>query len=78
MVEQWVHIIRRHPELASLIEELLKTIQCPEAITPDPITGRWRYWRSEIGPTRWVKVIVAWDEGPPWIVTAFPTGRMDQ
>ena len=73
-----MHIIQRHPELARLIDELLETIQCPEAITPDPLAGRWRYWRSGIGPTRWVRVVVAWDEGPPGIVTAFPTGRIDR
>jgi len=78
-VERWTHVIKRHPELLHLIEELLQTIECPDAITPDPLSGRWRYWRSGIGPTRWVRIVVAWEEGgPPWIVTAFPTGRIDR
>jgi hypothetical protein len=72
-----MHVIQRHPQLVLLMDELLETIEYPEAVTPDPKPGRWRYWRGGIGPTKWVRVVVAWAEGPPSIVTAFPTGRFD-
>jgi hypothetical protein len=72
-----MHVIQRHPQLLPLMEELLGTVERPQAITPDPTPGRWRYWCAGIGPTRWVRVVVAWDEGLPWIVTAFPSRRMD-
>jgi hypothetical protein len=60
-----------------MIDEILDTVAQPDAITPDPEDGRWRYWRAGSGPTRWLRVVVAWHEGAPWIVTAFPSGRID-
>jgi hypothetical protein len=69
-----VHVLDGHPELAPLIHEVLDVVTRPDAITPDPKRGRWRYWRAAIGPTGWIRVVVAWQEGPPHIVTAFPSG----
>lgn len=46
----------------------------PDAITPDPKRGRGRHWRTGIGPTRWVRVVVNWNETPASIKTAFPDG----
>ena len=57
-----------------MIDDVLDVVTRPDAITPDPRAGRWRYWRAGIGPTKWIRVVVAWQEGLPWIVTAFPTG----
>jgi hypothetical protein len=70
-----VHVIDGHPRLLLMLEEVLDIVSRPDVITRDPIDGRWQYWRGGIGPTRWVRVVVAWAEGPPWIVTAFPSGR---
>lgn len=53
------------------LEEALATVSRPDAITPDPIRGRWRYWRSGVGPTRWLFVVVDWHEAEPAVVTAF-------
>jgi hypothetical protein len=71
---RWMHVLRRHPELVLMIEEILDIVARPDVITPDPDDGRWRYWRAGVGPTRWLRVVVAWREGAPWIVTAFPSG----
>lgn len=68
------HVRERHPELLPLIDDVLDTVTNPDAITPDPKRGRWRYWRRGIGPTRWVRVIVNWNETPAEIYTAFPDG----
>jgi hypothetical protein len=59
-----------------MIDEVLEIVARPDVITPDPDHGRWRYWRAGIGPTRWLRVVVAWREGPPEIVTAFPSRRI--
>jgi hypothetical protein len=53
------------------LRESLVTVSRPEAITPDPIRGRWRYWRSDAGPTRWLFVVVDWHEAEPEVVTAY-------
>jgi len=60
-----------------MIDEVLTTVAQPDAITPDPLAGRWRYWRGTSSPTRWIRVIVDWKEESPWIVTAFPTRRFE-
>jgi hypothetical protein len=73
-----MHIIGRHPQLLLMIDEVVDVVARPDVITPDPDhDGRWRYWRAEVGPTRWIRVVVAWTEGEPWIVTAFPSGRIE-
>ena len=43
-------------------DDVLDIVARPDAITPDPDAGRWRYWRAAIGPTRWIRVVVAWHE----------------
>lgn len=53
------------------LDEALTTIRRPHAITPDPIRGRWRYWRAGVGPTRWLFVVVDWLDMEPAIVTAY-------
>lgn len=54
-----------------LIDEVLDAVTHPDAITPDPRRGRWRYWRAETGPTSWLFVVVDWREAQPEVVTAF-------
>jgi hypothetical protein len=53
------------------MSEALATIRRPNAIAPDPIHGRWRYWRADIGPTRWLFVVVDWLRIEPMVVTAY-------
>lgn len=61
-----------------MIDDVLSIVAAPDAISPDlRFDGRWRYWRRGVGPTRWLRVVVAWKEGAPHIVTAFPTGRIE-
>lgn len=52
-------------------EETLATVQLPDAITPDPIAGRWRYRALGRGVSRWLFVVVDWNEQPPRIATAY-------
>ena len=60
-----------------MIDDVLDVVTRPDVITPDSDgDGRRRYWQAGVGPTRWILVVVAWQEGPPAIVTAFPTGRI--
>lgn len=57
--------------MVRLIDDVLDTVTRPDAITPDPRRGRWRYWRAETGPSRWLFVVVDWRESEPEVVTAF-------
>jgi hypothetical protein len=71
-----MHVIKGHPQLLTMVEDVLDVVREADAIVRDPLAGRWQYWRREIGPTRWLCVVVDWAEGPPGIVTAFPSRRI--
>jgi hypothetical protein len=55
-----------------LMDEVLAVVRWPDVITPDSKVGRWRYWRSAVGPSRWLFVVVMWDTDDPNVVTAYP------
>jgi hypothetical protein len=57
--------------MARHLDEILRTVSRPDAITPDPQDGRWRYWRTGTGPTQWLFVVVEWQDVQPWVVTAY-------
>ncbi len=58
-----------------MIDDVLDIVTRPDAITPDPKATRWRYWRTGIGPTRWLRVVVVWGAEQPFVITAFPDGN---
>jgi hypothetical protein len=67
----WEHICRRHPELAAFREDILLAVSAPEATTRDlRYAARWRLYRSGVGPSRWLAVVVDFTEDPARIVTA--------
>ncbi len=69
-------MLKRHPELAPFIDEVLDAVTQPRAITADSTHGRWRYWRRDTGPSRWLFVVVDWRPTDPTIVTAFGRGKV--
>jgi hypothetical protein len=71
-----MHVLRRHPEMAQHLHEVLVTVRRPNAITPDPRQHRWRYWHGDVGPSRWLFVVVDWSVEPPAIVTAYGQRRI--
>lgn len=66
-----MHVIDGHPEISRFIEAVLITVHAPDVITPDRLRGRWRYWQSHTGPSRWLYVVVDWNASEPRIVTAY-------
>jgi len=63
--------------MAEHLEATLDAIHHPSVITRDPRRGRWRYWRAEVGPTRWLFVVVDWHESEPTVVTAYGKRKVD-
>jgi len=57
--------------MAQHLDETLGAVRGPDAITPDAIKGRWRYWRAGSGPTRWLFVVVDCRLPQAEVVTAF-------
>lgn len=67
----WAHICRRHPELATFRDDILRAVNAPEVtMRDDRHAARWRFYRSDAGPSRWLAVVVDFDEDPARIVTA--------
>lgn len=70
--ERWRHITSGHPELAPLIDLVLRAIESPDRRLPGRREGQvWFYLRT-VAPSRWLKVVVRYEAtGRALIVTAF-------
>ena len=62
-------ITRDHPE------PVLGTVTAPDHIEPDPRASRRRYYRRRVGPSRWLLVIVSFEQQPGRVITALATRR---
>jgi hypothetical protein len=67
----WEHILHEHPELAPFGEEIMATVSSPAHRRLDPRPGRERYYSRNLGPSRWLFVVVHFNETPARIVTAY-------
>ncbi len=66
-------IIRDHPELEDRLEQVLGTVTAPDHVEPDPRVDRRRYYRRRVGPSRWLLVVVSFEQQPGRIITAMAT-----
>lgn len=72
-----------HPELACHLDAVLGAISAPDHREPDARDGRERFFLRDAGPSRWLLVVVSFEQEPARIVTALgyahgrsPTGWM--
>jgi hypothetical protein len=68
-------ITRDHPELHDHMDDVLGTVTTPDHAEPDPRTSRRRYYRRRVGPSRWLLVVVSFEQQPGRIITALATRR---
>jgi len=73
--DAWRHVLNEHAEMAPHQAALMATVAHPDHLEDDPRPGRERFWRELLGPSRWLFVVVDFDESPARVVTAF--GRRD-
>jgi hypothetical protein len=74
--DRWEHIIEGHPEMASLQSQVLQAVQEPSEIVHSPRAGEDWYYLQDAGPSRWLKVVAAFDENSDGSgLTAFPRRR---
>jgi hypothetical protein len=66
----WGHITAEHPEMCGYGHAILETAINPEIALDDPRPGRRRHYRFQTGPSRWLRVIVDFNQEPAQIVTA--------
>jgi hypothetical protein len=71
--ERWRHIIDGHPYMAPFRAEVLQAVEAPTDLIEQPRLGQdWFYLRN-VGPSQWLKVVVAFDEDSVGSIrTAFP------
>jgi hypothetical protein len=71
--ERWQHITRPdgHPELTGLKSEVLRAVQAPDTRQTAPRSNEEWFFLRGVGPSRWLQVVVAYEGGRGFIVTAF-------
>jgi len=74
----WQHIVRPdgHPELASAQAAILRAVSNPHDRQPGSRPGQEWFYGIGFGPSRFVRVVVAYEKGRGRIVTAFPRRRL--
>lgn len=73
------HLSRRHPGMLDHIDAMVATISNPDVRRDDPRPGREQFYRCDLDPSRWLRVVVDFSEIPAFVVTAMvqhnpPTG----
>jgi hypothetical protein len=65
-------IARDHPEIAGHRADVLHAVSAPDHVADDPIfEQRKRYYARGVGPSRWLLVVVSYEQTPARIVSAF-------
>lgn len=63
-------ITHDHPDLAGHLEAVIGTVARPDHVEPDVLPGRSRCYRRGVGPSRWLLVVVSFEQEPARIITA--------
>jgi hypothetical protein len=63
-------ILYTHSEVETFLEDVLQTVATPEHIAHDTRPGRVRYFARNLGPSKWLRVVVSYEESPALIITA--------
>jgi hypothetical protein len=65
-------IVRDHPEIAEHRADVLRAVSAPDHVAADPIFElRTRYYVRGVGPSRWLLVVVSYEQTPARIVSVF-------
>jgi len=68
--------LRDHAELANHLPDVLRTIAEPDHVATDPSSfSRTRYYSRGVGPSRWLLVVVSYEQQPARIISAFGTRK---
>jgi hypothetical protein len=65
------HLARRRPQMAEHVRSILDAIERPDLREDDPVPGRERFYRRDLDPHRWLRVVVDFNNAPAFVVTAF-------
>jgi hypothetical protein len=65
------HFRRRRPQMLRHVDAILDVIGRPDVHEQDLAPGRERFYRRDLDPERWLRVVVDFNETPAFVVTAF-------
>jgi hypothetical protein len=65
------HLSRRRPEMTAHVAAILAAVARPDLHEDDPVPGRERFYRRDLDPHRWLRVVVDFNDAPAFVVTAF-------
>jgi hypothetical protein len=65
------HLQSRRPQMARHAAAILDAVSLPDHREEDPSPGRERFYRRDLDPQRWLRVVVDFNESPAFVVTAF-------
>jgi len=69
-------IALHHPEVTLYLEAILRTVNSPDhAVRDQRHATRIRYYARGVGPSRWLMVVVSYEQRPARIVSAFATRK---
>jgi hypothetical protein len=63
-------ITRDHPELADHLDAVVQAVAGPDHVEPDALPARRRFYRRNVGPSRWLMAVVSYEQQPARIITA--------
>ncbi len=69
--DAWSHILRRHPYLARAMREVMAAVREPDRQMPGRVASETWFFAHSGRPLSWLEVVVHYEGGEGWIVTAF-------
>lgn len=63
-------VLRDHPEMAPHLGDVVATVERPDHVSSDSRDERLRYYRRHVGPSRWLLVVVSYEQAPARVITA--------
>jgi hypothetical protein len=63
-------VTRDHPELIDHLDAVIQTVATPDHVEPDTLPNRTRFYRRNVGPSRWLMAVVSYEQQPARIITA--------
>jgi hypothetical protein len=63
-------ILSKHAEVGVFLEEVLRTVATPDHVEHDARPARLHCFARNIGPSKWLRVVVSYEQIPALIITA--------
>jgi hypothetical protein len=65
-------VLRYHPELSPHLDDVLEAISDPDHVAADAgFAGRRRHYLRDAGPSRWLLVVLSYEQEPAQMITVF-------